>query len=380
VVRAPPTPPGDVAALVLSGDDEPFDNTLWIVPPVREEVRVLHLAAEKADDPQSLRYFLERAFASTPGGRRFTVETVDPHAADVRVPTAEDLKQVALVTVAGSRELPKAWRDAIVPWINEGGVACAVLLDDVDASWRSLVPDDLAMPGRVTIADPDAKEDYALWESIDLRHPLFTPLADPRFADFSKIRFQQRRRIVLDDEAQKLATVPVRFDSGDPAILDVPHGAGRVFMLAAGWQPRESGLGVSSKFLPIIATMAELGWRKPPEIAQVETSPEHPEPGIHELPGEKAGEVKRVAVNLPADESKTAPLPVEALEALGVRLAKESAPVSPATVEEKRNLQVRELEARQQLWRWCLVAALGAVVAETWYAGRVSRREEGIEA
>jgi len=54
VVRAPPTPPGDAAALVLTGDDEPFDNTLWIVPPTREEIRVLHLADEKADEVADL--------------------------------------------------------------------------------------------------------------------------------------------------------------------------------------------------------------------------------------------------------------------------------------------------------------------------------------
>lgn len=376
VVRAPSTPPGDAAALVLSGDDEPFDNTLWVVPSTREEVRVLHLADEKADDPQTLRYFLERAFAASPGGRRFTVETVDPHAAEVRVPTNDDLAQVALVTVAGSRELPQGWRDALGPWIENGGVACAVLLDDVDASWRSVVPDELTKPGRVTVADADAKEDYALWESIDLRHPLFAPLADPRFADFSKIRFQKRRKLTLDDEAKKLVAVPVRFDAGDPAIVDVPRGKGRVFLFAAGWQPRESGLGVSSKFLPIITTMAELGWRKPPVVAQAETGKEFPEPGIHEVKAADGNGIKRVAVNLPADESKTAPLPVEAIESLGVRLAKESAPETPATVEEKKNLQVRELEARQQLWRWCLMAALGAIVAETWYAGRVSRRDE----
>ena len=46
--------------------------------------------------------------------------------------------------------------------------------------------------------------------------------------------------------------------------------------------------------------------------------------------------------------------------------------------EEKKRLQVQatELEQRQKLWRWLLVAALLVLVAETWLAGWLTRRNQ----
>jgi hypothetical protein len=95
-------------------------------------------------------------------------------------------------------------------------------------------------------------------------------------------------------------------------------------------------------------------------------------PGVYEV--QSSAGLQRLTVDVPADESKTAPMGAEALETLGVRLANETEKAAP-TAAERQALQVRELEARQQLWRWCLVAALGCTLMETWYAGRVARRE-----
>jgi hypothetical protein len=463
VVRVPPLPPGDVAELILSGDKEPFDNTLWFVPPSREQVRVLHLSDEKADDPQSLRYFLERACSAIPGGRSVTVETVDPHSAEIRTPTALDLDDVAMIVVTGDRELPPAWNEVVAARLDAGIVVAAVVSTAASNPWRKLLPKELAEADRLRIDEAETSQEYALLSTIDLRHPLFAPFNDPRYSDFSKIRFWRHHRIVLDESASKHVLVPARFDSGDPAIVEVPRGEGRIVLFASGWQPRESQLGVSSKFVPLTSMLVELGWRKPPPALAFETgqiidlqqlsgvipsprrgegdsrsesdegptasgtvaqpstkpiaasSPSLPAPlpqgerrvsvagpwtiftptkrevsvaadasqfvladgpGIYEV--RSSAGLQRIAANVPADESKTAPLGNEALETLGVRLAKTDAAPIPATIEEKRSLQFLEMEARQQLWRWCLAVALGVVIVETWYAGRVARREVAV--
>ena len=39
----------------------------------------------------------------------------------------------------------------------------------------------------------------------------------------------------------------------------------------------------------------------------------------------------------------------------------------------QRHLLKSQLESRQKLWRWLIVAALVLLVAETWLAGRLSK-------
>jgi hypothetical protein len=76
-------------------------------------------------------------------------------------------------------------------------------------------------------------------------------------------------------------------------------------------------------------------------------------------------------VNLDPSESKTAPLAVETLEQFGCRL------VNPTRTRVDRELlrQMRnaELESRQKLWRWLILAAIGVLIAETLLAGRIKR-------
>ena len=81
----------------------------------------------------------------------------------------------------------------------------------------------------------------------------------------------------------------------------------------------------------------------------------------------------RFAVNLPPDESKTAPIAVEQLQQLGLPL---KAPTGDQArlFEQKKRLQNAELEARQKLWRWLILSALVVLMLETWVAGFVSRR------
>jgi hypothetical protein len=76
-------------------------------------------------------------------------------------------------------------------------------------------------------------------------------------------------------------------------------------------------------------------------------------------------------VNLDPAESRTAPLNVETLEQFGCRLANPAR--RPVDREQLRQLRNAELEGRQKLWRWLILAAIGVLIAETWLAGRLKR-------
>jgi hypothetical protein len=231
---------------------------------------------------------------------------------------------------------------------------------------------------------------------------VFAPFADPRFGDFTKIHFWKHRRLGLD--AVKDARILAKFDDGDPALAALPAGRGNLLVLTSGWHPADSQLALSTKFVPLLYSVLELSGglkaqaaqyfvgdtvpltlsnaiaavtvRKPDgrEARVVAGSPfaETDLPGIYGVNGTEPP--VRWAVNLDPAESQTAPLPLEDLERLGVPLKIQA--VSMAKVEEarKERLQAAELESRQKLWRWLLVATLLLLLVETFAAGWITRR------
>ncbi|HEY5910346.1 MAG TPA: hypothetical protein VJA21_07055, partial [Verrucomicrobiae bacterium] len=71
-------------------------------------------------------------------------------------------------------------------------------------------------------------------------------------------------------------------------------------------------------------------------------------------------------------ESRTAPLPADELERLGVP-APHAEPLVSREADRKVRLQNTELESRQKLWRWFILATLAVLGIETWLAGRTVR-------
>jgi hypothetical protein len=112
-----------------------------------------------------------------------------------------------------------------------------------------------------------------------------------------------------------------------------------------------------------------------PDGATFTTPPETTSFGETDLPGVYAIDMadgrRSFAVNLDPAESKTSPLHVETLEQFGCRLANPSRKVDDH--ESLRQMQNMELEGRQKLWRWLILAAIGVLIVETWLAGRLVR-------
>jgi hypothetical protein len=243
--------------------------------------------------------------------------------------------------------------------------------------------------------------EFLLLGEIDFTHPLFVPFASPRYSDFTKIHFWKRAALALP-EALKTRVV-ARFDSGEPAILERDIGAGRVLAFASGWHPEQSELALSSKFVPLIGTLLDravgtttglagvvIGERValpiaeaasgssviPPDGKPIAMGAEDREfgqtdqPGIYRLTG--AGGEQAFAVNLPATESNTAPLELEQLDQLGVRT--KAILTKAERLARIRQQRDTELESRQKIWRWLIVAALGVLVIETTLAGRAERQ------
>jgi hypothetical protein len=246
---------------------------------------------------------------------------------------------------------------------------------------------------------------------IDFRHPLFATFADARYSDFTKVHFWRHRRVVVPESSAM--RVLARFDDGDPAWMETALGKGRVIFVMSGWHPEDSQLALSTKFVPLMYGVLEyagvglaaprqllVGDALPPAsdaggVAGRWTDPEGAtltpatdagagpvaiRPGIHRVVG--GLRPLAVAVNLDPAEGRTVPLGDDQFSALGVPLG--AAPIPEAVAANRTSrLKAAEQEGRQKLWWWCLIVALGAVVAETWLSGRSARShqlKEGVAA
>ena len=422
-VRLPP-PPADAVAIRLTGDDQDFDNVRYFATRSPSPQKVLYLGPKLPEPRDSPFHYLRQLTLDT-ATRRVTFahhqtgvgSTAESSAG---LPTADaadprgDAKAAALPVSAGplgvvdprsvplivaSGDLDADTLGSLEGYVRAGGrlAYLPAPANNGDGSGeralRALLQED-----SVSVAEASVR-DYAIWTRIDFAHPLFAPLAGPEYNDFSRIRFWAHRTITgLPDGSRVL----VAFDDGSPALVERTEGQGRVWVFAAGWQPLESQLGLSTKFVPLmfglldadrpedgVADRSVVGERLstanlPAEPAAIRvdrvTSPAAPlgrlsdieevdRPGVYRLSGD--GIETSVAVNLDESESRTEPLETDELERLGIVIG--GAAKRAAEEQSERQLRDVELESQQTLWRWFLIGVLGLLAAETFVGGWIAR-------
>src|ERR1035441_251143 len=91
-----PALPNGVAtgALRLTGGDEDFDNTAYFVASEMERVTIAYFGSESANDPEQLRYYLQRAFPETARRQVEVVSAVSNSASSL-----ETLNRAALAVI-----------------------------------------------------------------------------------------------------------------------------------------------------------------------------------------------------------------------------------------------------------------------------------------
>lgn len=370
VVKVPRPASGRLPVLRLTGDAHPFDNAAYLAVPKREDSTVFYVGPDAANDPAGLLYFLDRAWPETPE-RAVTVKAHKPGE-----PLAWDrVKASPLVVLAG--ETPG---DVPARYLNDGGTLAVVFTD----------PKAILLAGLPSAVEEAPSARYAMLKDIAFDHPLFAPLAGPQFGDFTKVHFWKHRRV-----PEAGARVLARFDDGDPAVLERTVGRGRLIVFATGWQPADSQLARSSKFVPLMEALLELRGgtravgasyrvgdkvplptpgpvtvRTPDEVVvsppvSSTTFDATDRPGVYSL--ETPTGPRPFAVNLDPAESLTTPLPPETLERYGCRLAPNPGDQPRGPTEQQ--LRDVELERTQSIWRGLVLAALAVLIAETALAG-----------
>ena len=359
----------------VEGDDEAFDNTLFVAPENIRDVSLPVLGGGDADDPKASLFYIQRAAT----GWEDPVVTVEKADGDwfknqdtlliiLDTPGDADLSQTKQFLTAGGSALLLFKETAQLDLIR-------TLTDESD--WQA----------------PELERDYGLLGTIDFEHPVFKVFADPRYNNFANVRFWEPQ--ALEVPAGSNARILAQFDEGPAAIVEVPVGSGKLIIWGGDWTPQAGQWVLSSKFVPWFQQLIEtsLGGPSLPTMAFVnepgrltgessvswkdadgnllEQAPSSP--GLFQL--EEDNRSHWVAMNMHHDESRIAPLPFDTWEKLGVPLEPAKL-IVPESLNEERAAAKNaiELEGEQKLWRWLLIATACILAIESLVSITLSRK------
>ena len=368
--------------LELEGDEEAFNNTLWLVPPQPREIALPYFGAHAVQDSRHALFYLSRA---TNGWR-------DPK---VQVTVADDAAMLApapllVIAEALSADDARRVRDRVT-----AGAFALVLLGDA-----SVVPTAAALVDESGWAAAPAPPPNALLGSINFQHPLFAPFADPRYSDFTRVRFWKPVPVAVPEDSK--ATIVARFDDGSPAVLEAEVGQGRVIVWGGDWSNVASQWVLSTKFVPWLQALVERAAGGPPRpecrrnwrrnesrdrrrralarrrhrMRTRHAAGFPPLPGVYQVT--ENGRARAVALQVPVAESRNEPLPADTWEQLGVPVESKAVTTATPGNEEQEQKKVAAsdtaTESQQQYWRWTLIGAALLLAIESVAALRSARR------
>lgn len=380
--------------LLLKGDDAEFDNTLYLVPPRSEAVKVVYYGEDGPNDVRGAQFYLRSALGETPQRHMEFVHRSSGALSDT------DLLEARLLVI--TTPPPAASYPRLRRFVEQGGGVFWMLSNAENGQAAVQFLNKAETPIPVTEAVPDRSGNFALISRVETRHPLFAPFADARFGDFTKIHFWKHRKIRLPNPLPSDLQVLAWFDNNDPFLVEHPIGKGWLRIATSTWTPADSQLALSTKFVPLLEGLIARqdlmaggsqyvlgepisllmsnvsppppsttqpsagGATRPAQLAQSTQPATRPEviagtpgrravvapdgrrievlstattfegadrPGIYRLITGNRDEEIALAVNLPPEESRTTPLAVEDFERWGAKLAQSGGNSAPEGAE-----------------------------------------------
>ena len=293
---------------------------------------------------------------------------------------------------------------ALADWVAAGGGLLVAAGER--SAWPAGAPD--LLPGDVGSPQDRAGRGGALGY-VDYTHPIFEVFAAPRSGDVTTARFFRYRPIEPEADAVTLA----RFDDGQPALVERRVGRGNVLLWASGLDSFWNDLAKKPVYLPFVHRLTEyLADYRPPTpwfpagqvlnlseqevalgtggLAEAEFVVMSPsgrripvsagdragfidlaEQGLYEVHDARAADPRplTLAVNVDLAESDlTAVDPEELASTLTGRVGQGREASAPV-----REISAGDLERRQSVWWYLLVAAFLLLVGETVVSNRLSR-------
>lgn len=355
IVSTPPRPQEALEGILeITGDATSFDNRVYVSPVQARPLRVAFIREQGVEEGAgSPLFYLRRALQATPA--------LEPVITAFSTTEGVELTEFDAAIVVDAFSASTA--TALQTFAKSGGLVIATPSSETESI------------SIATLADaPDWElseapvSDYALLSDIDFDHPVLKPFAIAKIRDFTKVRFWKHRSLTFDSNEP---TVLARFDKTAPAIVEHSLGEGALYVFLSGWNPKDSQLALSSKFVPLLFSLFEhAGYssRSAPTLYIDETR--HDVPGFYE---EQVDETTlATAVNLSPSEGNTTPFDPEVVfSEIGIPLTSGEPQIDPNLSSENRlRVESEQKEEKQKLWKWLILAALIFLLLETWLAGR----------
>jgi hypothetical protein len=371
------------AAIEISGDDFPVDNTYFFTINRIPQTRIL--AIETAARGRSESFFLQQALLAA-----------DSSPYDLTVKTAgtinpADLDHYRVVIINDASGVSQELASALKEFTARGGGLILGTGKHIDAAEFNKVLGNLA-PARVGDV-VQARGGYSLISEMSMDHPVFA--AFKKGGHMAPIRVYAYHKLDLDDRATALATL----DDGSPLIVEGLAGSGKVLLVGTTLDNSWTDLPITPVFLPLIHQVldylvgrgAASGYKIGQAIVASKgadgSTPQILDPrgeavqapagkeGAQTLTASETGfyrlnyhdRTDYVAVNLDTRESDLSRLDITELTAAVTADRKDDA----STAEDARLLTPGDLESRQHLWIPLLFISLALFVAEAILARRI---------
>jgi hypothetical protein len=147
----------------------------------------------------------------------------------------------------GDQNLQKKLQD----FVRSGGGLAIVLADssrfaDFNRSFGAWLPVKAeASPESPRGARP--ADNYVLMTNVKMDHPVFLPFAKPHSGNFSSARFFNHAKLKVGPGAE----TPATFDNGDPAVVTMDIGKGRVLVFASSADEESNDLPLKPVYAPL---------------------------------------------------------------------------------------------------------------------------------
>lgn len=230
--------------LILDVEDPNLtrDNRFYLTVEARGRTPVQVVESGTTDGRRSPSFYLSRAL---------NIDALSPYKMTMASPQNLVISGGLLIwnnTPGGSAATQKKLQD----FVRSGGglaiiVADAVSAPDFNRTFGAWLP--VQITGSAELGsfqrNPPA-ESYVLMTDVRLDHPIFQPFGRPNSGSFTSAKFFGHARISAGPGSE----IPARFDNGDPALVSVQVGKGRVLIFASSADDSLNDLPLKATYAP----------------------------------------------------------------------------------------------------------------------------------